>query len=62
MPGLVVISSDLQYQGDAAAATGMVISKSGLVLTNNHVIANTTALSATVGVDRPAVQGRMAWL
>lgn len=47
-PGLVVISSDLQYQGDAAAATGMVISKSGLVLTNNHVIANTTALTATV--------------
>ncbi len=48
MPGLVVISSDLQYQGDAAAATGMVISKSGLVLTNNHVIANTTGLTATV--------------
>ena len=48
LPGLVVISSDLQYQGDAAAATGMVISKSGLVLTNNHVIANTTGLTATV--------------
>jgi S1-C subfamily serine protease len=48
LPGLVVISSDLQYQGDAAAATGMIISKSGLVLTNNHVIANTTSLSATV--------------
>jgi S1-C subfamily serine protease len=47
-PGLVVISSDLQYQGDAAAATGMVISKSGLVLTNNHVISGTTGLTATV--------------
>jgi S1-C subfamily serine protease len=47
-PGVVVISSDLQYQGDAAAATGMVISKSGLVLTNNHVISGTTGLTATV--------------
>jgi S1-C subfamily serine protease len=47
-PGLVVISSDLKYQGDAAAATGMIISKNGLVLTNNHVIDGTTGLSATV--------------
>jgi S1-C subfamily serine protease len=47
-PGLVIISSDLQYQGDAAAATGMVISSSGLVLTNNHVINGTTGLTATV--------------
>jgi S1-C subfamily serine protease len=48
MPGLVIISSDLQYQGDAAAATGMIISKSGLVLTNNHVIDGTTGLTATL--------------
>jgi len=47
-PGLVVISSDLKYEGDAAAATGMIISKSGLVLTNNHVIDGTTGLTATV--------------
>jgi S1-C subfamily serine protease len=47
-PGLVVISSDLQYEGDAAAATGMIISSSGLVLTNNHVIDGTTGLTATV--------------
>jgi S1-C subfamily serine protease len=47
-PGLVIISSDLQYQGDAAAATGMIISSSGLVLTNNHVINGTTGLTATV--------------
>jgi S1-C subfamily serine protease len=48
MPGLVVISSNLQYEGDAAAATGMIISSSGLVLTNNHVIDGTTGLTATV--------------
>jgi len=47
-PGLVDISSNLQYQGSQAAATGMVISSDGLVLTNNHVIANTTQLFATI--------------
>jgi S1-C subfamily serine protease len=47
-PGLVDISSNLQYQGSQAAATGMVISSNGLVLTNNHVIADTTQLFATV--------------
>lgn len=47
-PGLVLISSSLGYQADAAEATGMVISSSGLVLTNNHVISGTTGLTATV--------------
>ena len=47
-PGLVEISSNLAYQGSQAAATGMVISKNGLVLTNNHVITDTTQLSARV--------------
>src|SRR5258708_38699562 len=47
-PGLVEISSNLRYQGSQAAATGMVISKNGLVLTNNHVITDTTQLTARV--------------
>jgi S1-C subfamily serine protease len=47
-PGLVDISSNLRYQGSQAAATGMVISSNGLVLTNNHVITDTTQLYATV--------------
>ncbi len=49
-PGLVVITSNLKYDGSgaAAAATGMIISKNGLVLTNNHVINGTTGLTATV--------------
>jgi S1-C subfamily serine protease len=49
-PGLVVITSDLKYDGDgaAAAATGMIITHNGLVLTNNHVINGTTGLKATV--------------
>jgi S1-C subfamily serine protease len=48
LPGLVTISGNLKYQGDADAATGMVISSNGLVLTNNHVINGTTGLSAVV--------------
>ncbi len=47
-PGLVDISSNLGYQGSQAAATGMVISSDGLVLTNNHVITDTTQLYAKV--------------
>ncbi len=47
-PGLVDISSNLGYQGSQAAATGMVISADGLVLTNNHVITDTTQLYARV--------------
>jgi len=49
-PGLVVITSNLKYDGSgaAAAATGMIISHNGLVLTNNHVINGTTGLTATV--------------
>ena len=50
LPGLVVIDSRLADQGTdvGAAGTGMIISKSGLVLTNNHVIDQTTGLTATV--------------
>ena len=56
-PGLVDISSNLGYQGSQAAATGMVISSDGLVLTNNHVITDTTQLYArvlTTGKQYPA--------
>ncbi len=45
-PGLVIINTTLQYRTESAAATGMVISKDGLVLTNNHVIENSTAITA----------------
>ena len=47
-PGVVDITSSLQYVGGTAQATGMVISSNGLVLTNNHVIQNTTGLTATL--------------
>jgi S1-C subfamily serine protease len=45
-PGLVIINTTLQYRGESAAATGMVINSDGLVLTNNHVIEDSTSITA----------------
>jgi S1-C subfamily serine protease len=45
-PGLVDINTTVGYQGGAAAGTGMVLTSDGLVLTNNHVINESTKLSA----------------
>jgi S1-C subfamily serine protease len=45
--GLVDIVSTLGYQNAEAAGTGQVMTSSGLVLTNNHVIDGATSLKAT---------------
>jgi S1-C subfamily serine protease len=47
-PGLVIINTTLTYNSELAAGTGMVINADGLVLTNNHVIENSTKITATV--------------
>jgi S1-C subfamily serine protease len=47
-PGLVIINTALQFDSEAAAGTGMVINADGLVLTNNHVIDDSTKITATV--------------
>jgi S1-C subfamily serine protease len=47
-PGLVVVNTTMQYSGEAGAGTGMVINPDGLVLTNNHVIEDSTKITATV--------------
>jgi S1-C subfamily serine protease len=47
-PGVVLINSTLQYSSEEAAGTGMVINADGLVLTNNHVIAGSTKITAKV--------------
>jgi S1-C subfamily serine protease len=47
-PGLVIINATLQYDNEIAAGTGMVINADGLVLTNNHVIEDSTKITATV--------------
>ncbi len=46
-PGLVDIVSTLGYQNAEAAGTGQVMTSSGEVLTNNHVIDGATSIKAT---------------
>ena len=46
-PGLVDIVTNLGYQQGEAAGTGMVLTSSGQVLTNNHVIRGATQIKAT---------------
>jgi S1-C subfamily serine protease len=45
-PGLVDVMTTLGYQHGAAEGTGMVLTSSGEVLTNNHVIAGATSITA----------------
>src|SRR6516225_6855773 len=47
-PGVVLINTTLHYNSEAAAGTGMVLNPDGLVLTNNHVIEDSTSISVTV--------------
>src|SRR5579859_762464 len=44
-PALVDITARLKYDGETAEGTGMIVSADGLVLTNNHVIDNSTSIS-----------------
>ncbi|MGH9088841.1 MAG: DMT family transporter [Acidimicrobiales bacterium] len=46
-PGLVDVNTVLGYQNGQAAGTGMVLTASGEVLTNNHVIEGATKISVT---------------
>jgi S1-C subfamily serine protease len=46
--GVVVIKTTLAYQGGSAAGTGMVLTPSGEILTNNHVIRGATAIQVRV--------------
>jgi S1-C subfamily serine protease len=46
--GIVVIDTNLAYQGEAAAGTGMVLTSSGEVLTNNHVISGATTIKVVI--------------
>src|SRR5437870_4558285 len=46
--GIVVIETNLGYQGAQAAGTGMVLTSSGEMLTNNHVIEGATAIKVIV--------------
>src|SRR5205807_6212843 len=58
--GIVIINTALQYSSERAAGTGMVINAArGLVLTNNHVIENSTKITATVAATGKKFQARV---
>jgi S1-C subfamily serine protease len=44
-PGLVGVNTTLGYEDEASAGIGMVLTSSGMVLTNNHVVDGATAIS-----------------
>ena len=46
--GIVDIDTVLGYQGGEAAGTGMILTSSGEVLTNNHVVDGATSIKVTV--------------
>jgi S1-C subfamily serine protease len=46
--GVVDVTTNLAYENSAAAGTGMVLTGSGEVLTNNHVIRGATTIHVTV--------------
>jgi S1-C subfamily serine protease len=51
-PGLVDITAMLKYASETAEGTGMILSSSGLVLTNNHVIDGATSIRVSLA-DHP---------
>jgi S1-C subfamily serine protease len=46
--GIVLVETNLAYEGGEAAGTGMVLSSNGEVLTNNHVISGATTIHVVV--------------
>jgi len=58
-PGLVDIDATLTYQDETAEGTGMILSPTGLVLTNNHVIDGATSVVVTLAGSRAVYQARV---
>ena len=56
--GVVVINTRL-YQGGAAAGTGMVLTSSGEILTNNHVIRGATSIRVVLPGTKHAYSARV---
>jgi len=46
--GVVIVNTDLGLEDASAAGTGIVLTKDGRILTNNHVIAGATTIKVTV--------------
>ena len=58
-PGLVDLSATLGYASETAEGTGMVISRDGLVLTNNHVIDGATSVTARLAGSGRSFRARV---
>ncbi len=59
-PGLADVTATLGYQQAISAGTGMVLTPSGLVITNNHVIEGATSITVTDVGNRRTYQARVA--
>jgi S1-C subfamily serine protease len=57
--GVVVVETNLAYQNGAAAGTGMVLTSSGEVLTNNHVIRGATTIKVVVPQTKKTYTARV---
>jgi S1-C subfamily serine protease len=59
-PGLVDVTATLGYQQAISAGTGMVLTPSGLAITNNHVIEGATSITVTDVGNRRTYQATVA--
>ena len=57
--GVVVVRTNLAYENGAAAGTGMVLTSSGEVLTNNHVIRGATTIKVIVPQTKKTYAARV---
>ena len=54
--GVVLVNTNLALENGSAAGTGIVLTKNGEVLTNNHVIAGATTIRVTVPATKRATR------
>ncbi|WP_034487345.1 S1C family serine protease [Actinomadura oligospora] len=57
--GIVNVDTELGYRGTLAAGTGIILDRTGLVLTNNHVIQGATSIKATDTRTRKSYTARV---
>ncbi|HEY2074198.1 MAG TPA: trypsin-like peptidase domain-containing protein [Gaiellaceae bacterium] len=57
--GVVVVNTNLAFQDGAAAGTGIVLTSSGEVLTNNHVIRGASTITVSVPQTRKTYAARV---
>src|SRR3954452_14663819 len=58
--GVVVINTNLRLEDTWAAGTGMVLTSSGRILTNNHVIAGATTIRVALAKPTHRYAARVA--